>query len=130
MRNLILWTIINAVAIAMTALILPGIHVVNNDIGTYLIIGLVFGIVNGVLKPIITFLTCPFVILTLGLFMFVINGLMLWITAELLPDRLVIDSFGWAVLGGIIMAIVGAFLQAIVFGSENDSQSTTVIIRR
>jgi putative membrane protein len=123
MRNLVLKVIINAIAIAITAWLLPGIHVVNNDIGTYLLVGLVFGIVNALIKPLISCLTCAVIILTLGLFLLVINGLMLWITAEILSSRLTIDNFWWAMLGGLIMAVVGTALEA-QFGlrdNENDN---------
>jgi len=107
--------VINAIGIAVTAWILPGIDVVNNDLGTLLIIGLIFGIVNAILKPILLFLTCPAVIVTLGLFILVINGLLLQVTAALVPDRLQIDNFGWAVVGGIVMSIIGLILEG-VFG--------------
>ena len=83
MGNFILRVLINAVGIAITASILPGITVANNDLGTLLIIGLVFGIVNALVKPILVLLTCPFVIATLGLFLLVINGLMLLLTEAL-----------------------------------------------
>ena len=121
-RRLVLQIIVNAIAIAITTLILPGITVVNNDIGTYILIGAVFGLVNTIVKPLITCLTCALVVVTFGLFIFVINGLMLWITAELLPDRLEIDSFWWAMLGGFIMAIVATFLQS-QFGLDNDDKN-------
>ena len=57
MRNFAIRVIINAVAIAVTAMLIPNIQVANNDIGTLLIIGLIFGIVNSLLKPILIFLT-------------------------------------------------------------------------
>jgi putative membrane protein len=88
-RNFIIRLVINAIALYVTASILPGIHIVNNEIGTLLVIALVFGIVNAVIKPIVKILTCPLVILTLGLFIFVINALMLLLTAALVPDRFV-----------------------------------------
>lgn len=121
MRNVILRVVVNALAIAFTAWILPGITVVNNDVGTYIVIGIVFGLLNGILKPILQFLTCPLVILTLGLFALVINGLMLWLTAELLPERLTVDNFWWAILGGLVMAIVGGILEGI-FGLKKEDK--------
>jgi putative membrane protein len=114
MGKFLLRVIINAIAIAITASVLPGIHVVNQDLGTLLIIGLIFGIVNALIKPILSVLTCPFIILTLGLFIFVINGLMLLLTASLSGGRLVIDGFWWAVLGGIVMGIVGLVLESVL----------------
>ena len=114
MGYLLLRILINAVAIVITAAILPGITVLNDDIATFLLLGIVFGLVNAVVKPILTLLTCPLVILTLGLFIFVINGLMLLITAALLPERLQVDGLGWAILGGIVMAIVGIALDSLL----------------
>lgn len=114
MRKFLLRVVINAIAIAITASLLPGIHVVNQDLGTLLIIGLVFGVINALIKPVLTLLTCPFVILTLGLFLFVINGLMLLLTANLSGGRLIIDGFWWAVGGGIIMGLVGLVLESVL----------------
>jgi putative membrane protein len=111
MRDFLIRVVISAVAIAITASLLPGVHVVNNDIGTLLILGVVFGLVNGLIKPIISLLTCPLVFLTLGLFILVINGAMLMLTAAISDGRLVIDHFGWAIGGGIIMGIVGVVME-------------------
>lgn len=121
-KRLVLHVIANAIAIAVTAWLLPGIEVVNNDLGTYVLIGAVFGLVNTFIKPLISCLSIALVVMTLGLFLFVINGLMLWITADFLPDRLIIDNFGWAILGGFIMAIVGTFLQT-QFGLNDKNNS-------
>jgi len=115
MRNFIIRIIINAIAIAVTAMVIPGIQVVNNDIGTLLIIGLVFGIVNAIIKPILMFMTCPAVILSLGLFVLVINGAMLLLTERLVGDRLIIEGgLGTAIIGGIVMAIVSMVLESVL----------------
>jgi putative membrane protein len=74
--------------------------------GTYLWIGLIFGVVNAVVGPILRLLSLPFVLLTLGLFLIVINAALLGLTA-LLTDRLTIDGFGTALIGGLILAVVG-----------------------
>src|SRR5258708_37837548 len=94
--------------------LLPGIHIVNQDLGTLLLIGLIFGIVNALVKPLLSLLTCPFIILTLGLFILVINGAMLLLTANLSGGRLIVDGFWWAVGGGIIMGIVGLVLESVL----------------
>ncbi|HEY3288524.1 MAG TPA: phage holin family protein [Anaerolineae bacterium] len=114
MRNFILRVIVSAIAIAVTAAILPGIRVVQNDLLSYLLLGLIFGIVNALIKPIVSFLSCPLVILTLGLFMFVINGIMLLITTALSGGRLVVDGLGWAIIGGIIMGVVNVVLEVVL----------------
>ena len=92
--------------------LLPGLEVVPNEdgplggVGTYLWIGLLFGVVNAVVGPILRLLSLPFVILTLGLFLLVVNAALLGLTA-LITDRLQIDGFLTAVLGGLILAVVG-----------------------
>jgi putative membrane protein len=92
--------------------VLPGLHVDPNEqgalgaTGTYLWIGLLFGVVNAVVGPVLRLLSLPFVVLTLGLFLLVVNAALLGLTAAL-SDRLQVDGFGTAVLGGLILAVVG-----------------------
>ena len=92
--------------------VLPGLDIVENPdgplgvYGTYLWIGLLFGVVNAIVGPILRLLSLPFVVLTLGLFLLVVNAALLGLTA-LLTDRLTVDGFGTAVLGGLVLAVVG-----------------------
>jgi len=92
--------------------VLPGLNVLPNpdgplgEYGTYLWIGLIFGVVNAVVGPVLRLLSLPFVVLTLGLFLLVINAALLGLTAAL-TDRLTIDGIGTAILGGLILAIAG-----------------------
>ncbi len=92
--------------------LLPGLEVVPNEdgplgaAGTYLWIGLLFGVVNAVVGPILRLLSLPFVVLTLGLFLLVVNAALLGLTA-LITDRLQVDGFVTAVLGGLVLAVVG-----------------------
>ena len=92
--------------------VLPGLTVDPNEdgplgvYGTYLWIGLLFGVVNAIVGPILRLLSLPFVLLTLGLFLLVINAALLGLTA-LITDRLEIDGFVTALLGGLILAIAG-----------------------
>jgi putative membrane protein len=91
--------------------VLPGLDVVPNPdgplgaFGTYLWIGLLFGVVNAVVGPILRLLSLPFVVLTLGLFLLVVNAALLGLTA-LLTDRLTVDGFFTALMGGLILALV------------------------
>ncbi|MBZ0292508.1 MAG: phage holin family protein [Anaerolineae bacterium] len=118
MAYVLLRLLVNALAIGIVARLLPGFHVTNNDLGTFILIGIVFGIVNALIKPIIALLTCSLVVFTLGLFVLVINGLMLWITAALLPELLQIDNFWWAILGGIIVSVINMVME-IALGQNN-----------
>jgi putative membrane protein len=92
--------------------VLPGLTVDPNEqgplgeYGTYLWIGLIFGVVNAIVGPILRLLSLPFVVLTLGLFLLIVNAALLGLTAAL-TDRLMIDGFGTAVIGGLIMAVAG-----------------------
>ena len=128
MGKFLIRVVINAVAIAITASVLSGIEVKNNDLGTLLIIGLVFGIVNAIIKPILVFMTCPAVILSLGLFILVINGVLLMITDSLVGDRLTVDGFGTAILGGIIMGILGIIMEAVLGLREKDHSKHKKVI--
>ena len=92
--------------------VLDGLDVVPNadgplgEFGTYLWIGLLFGLVNGIAGPVLRLLSLPFVLLTLGLFLLVVNAALLGLTAAL-SDRLTVDGFGTALIGGLILAVVG-----------------------
>ena len=115
MREFLIRILINAVAIAVTAMLIPNIHIADNSIGTLLTIGIIFGIVNALLKPLVLLLTCPAVLLTLGLFIFVINGVMLLITDSLAGDRLIIEGgILTATLGGMVMAGVSILLESVL----------------
>jgi putative membrane protein len=104
--------ILAAVFYALTYFeVLPGLTVHPNEallggFGTYLWIGLIFGVVNAIVGPILRLLSLPFVVLTLGLFLLVINAALLGLTA-LITDRLEVDGFITAILGGLILAVAG-----------------------
>jgi putative membrane protein len=106
--------VVDAAALAVAAWLLPGIQV--DDWQALLLAALVFGVVNALAKPVLKALTCPLIILTLGLFLFVINALMLlatsWI-AEQLEIGFHVDGFGPALLGGIIIAVVSWVLSQV-----------------
>ena len=114
--------LINGVAIWLATVLLSGLDVVGYDstwqkVGIILLIALVFGIVNAVVKPIVAFLSIPLYILTLGLFTLVVNALMLMLTAwitEFTDWGLRIDGFWTAVWGGLIISIVSFALSVMV----------------
>jgi putative membrane protein len=113
MRNFLIRVVINALALAATAYILPGIAV-SSDVGAVLLVALIFGVINAIIKPIVVILTLPATILTLGLFIFVINGLMLLLTSSLSGGRLVVAGLGTAILGGIVMGIAAMLIEAVL----------------
>lgn len=115
MRSLLIGLVVNMLALAITAYVLPGIHVPSNLL-TLAVIALVFGVVNAIVKPILTLLSLPFIVVTLGLFLLILNGFMLVVTDFLTP--LDIDNFWWAVLGAVILSIVGSLLNLFVSEPE------------
>jgi putative membrane protein len=122
MRTFLIRVVINAITIAVVASLLPGIRVLNDSIGTLLIIGLVFGTINAILKPILLLISLPFVILSLGFFVLVINACMLSLTASLLPNRLQVDGFLPALIAGVCISIVTAILER-VFGIHKSDEN-------
>ena len=74
--------IVNAIAIAVTAWLLPGINVGGNQVVTILLVAFIFALVNAIIKPIFSFLTCGLYVITLGLFTFIANALMLLATSS------------------------------------------------
>lgn len=118
MRGIILELLINAVAVAViTSGLLPGIRITGNYVPTLAAVALIFALVNVLVKPILKFLTCPLVFITLGLIIFVIDGAMLLLTAtlsdftaQITRGRLEVDSLLWAIVGAFIMGVIEAVL--------------------
>jgi putative membrane protein len=114
---------INAVALFAAAYFLPGITLganrvpgTVNDWITIVVVALIFGILNAIIKPILSILTLPITILTLGLFIFVLNAIMLLLTswvAGLLSLNFHVDGFITALLGSLIVSLVSWLLHII-----------------
>jgi putative membrane protein len=113
--NFIIKVAVGAVALWVAALLVPGVGygpdpTFGSRFATLILVALIFGVVNAVLKPIATFFSFPFIILTLGLFTIVVNAFMLQITewiAEPLGLSFTIDQFWWdAIWAAIIISIV------------------------
>lgn len=97
----------SALAILITAYLLPGVHV--SGFFTALVLAVVLGAINLTLRPILIFLTLPLTILTLGLFVLVINGALILLASYIVPG-FIIANFWSAVLFGIVLAIVSFVL--------------------
>ena len=110
--GLIIRILISAVAVYVASLFIPGISV-SGGAGTYLIIAIVLGLLNAFVKPILTVLTIPITILTLGLFLIVINVLMVYLAAYLVSGFHV-SGFIAALLFSFVVSIITALLDAIV----------------
>ena len=110
MRILLVW-LLNAVALIAVAYLLPSIAV--SSFTSALIAALVLGLVNAVIRPVLVVLTLPVTILTLGLFIFVINALLFWLVGSIL-DGFHVQGFGGALIGSILFSIVSWLLSTVV----------------
>lgn len=116
----VLWVVVNALALAAATALLDGIELsarsTEDQIVTMVIVALVFGVINAVIAPVVKLLSLPFIILTLGLMLLVINALMLMLTgwvADQLDLGFRVEGFWTAVLGAIIVTIATWILEAV-----------------
>lgn len=118
MTALLISFLATVTGLGFATLIVPGIKTKN--IQTFLIAAIVLVLINVFIRPLLWFLTVPLSVLTFGLFALVINALMIMLAAALVPD-FEVKGFGSALLGAIIMAIVGALgflLIAVLTGTD------------
>ncbi len=109
--------VFNTVALFVATWLLAGLSY-GRDGWELLLAALVFTLVNFAVKPVLTILSIPFIVVTLGLFYFLINILMLYLTSWIVP-QFTIDTFWWGVLAAIIVSLVNWLLQA-AFGKPRD----------
>ena len=113
--NQLISILVNAAALWVAVVIVPGLNWNGNEWWKFLLVAVAFSLINTYIKPILRILTFPISILTLGLFLLVINALLLLLTdwiAGKLDVSFYVESFGWAVLGAIVISIVNAVLGA------------------
>ncbi len=121
MRRLILRWLINAVAVWAAIEWVPGISAIDGW-GTVLIVALILGLVNALISPIIKLLTCPLILLSLGLFTLVINAMMLMLAATIARGVGIgfqVDGFVPAVLGSLVISVVSFALSALTGVNED-----------
>ena len=112
MRSLVLHWLLNAAALWIAAWLLPGLDFTGGLLDL-LLVAAVFGIVNSLLKPILTVLTCPLIVVTLGLFTLVINAVMLMVTGWLSARwdlGFTVSGFWAAFWGGLVVGLVSLVL--------------------
>jgi len=122
MRLLLRW-IVMAIALAVAAWTVPGIDVTDqNGTVAVLLMAAIFGLVNAFIRPLITLLSCPLVLLTLGLFTLVINGICFSLAswfAQMLGIGFVVNGFWPAFWGAIVVSIV-SFLLSLFLPDKNE----------
>ncbi|MFM9377426.1 phage holin family protein [Gordonia sp. VNK21] len=132
MRDFVLRTLLTGFSLWIATLIVPGLYFDFGDVhswwakcGIVVLVAVVFGLVNAVVKPIVQILSIPLYILTLGLIHIIINALMLeltsWLTRNVFPWGLEVERFWWtAIFGALVISVVG-WLTAILLPDDVDT---------
>lgn len=115
MRLVLIW-LINAAALFAVPYLMHSVDVTS--IGAALVAALLLGLVNTLIRPLLLLLTLPVTVLTLGLFIFVINGLLFWLVAQLV-DGFHVDSFGSAILGALLYSVISWALSTLLLKDDN-----------
>ena len=102
--------LINALAVFITAYVVPGVYV--RDFMTAVVVAVILGVVNVFIKPVITILALPLTILTLGLFQFVVNALLIMLVGNLVPG-FTVNGFLSALLFSLLISLVSGFLRML-----------------
>jgi len=108
--NFLVRLLIMALAVMLTSYLLPGVHV--ESFWSAIILSLLLALLNVTLKPILIIITIPVTFLTLGLFLLVINALMILLADAILPG-FIVDGFWWAVLFSIVLWIINSLIRSI-----------------
>lgn len=114
--------LVTAAALWAAVELVPGIAYQGDWVGL-LGVALVFGVVNAVVRPVLAMLTCPLVLLTLGLFIFVLNAAMLALTAAIATSlglQFTVAGFGAALVGALVVTVVSAILNIFVADIDED----------
>ena len=121
MHILIRWAI-TVVALVVAAWLVPGIHVESNAFTAFAAMAVILGLVNAIVRPILKLLSCPVILLTLGLFVFVINAFTLWLASQIAVNffhvGFYVNGFLPAFFGAVIVSIVSVILNTLVREAE------------
>lgn len=116
--------LVNAAALWVATRIVPGVTF-DSGVGPFLVVALLFGVINATLRPLMKILTFPLILLTLGIFALVVNGLMLWLLSSLsssLGLGFHVSGFWSAFFGALVVSIVSALLSLSVRPIEHDGR--------
>ena len=113
-RFLLVRIVVNAFALAITATFVPKIYFVDKSIWSWLLMALMLGVLNALLKPILQFLTLQFIFATYGLVIVLVNTLLLLLLSWLFPERFEVGSLLWALVGGLVLGLLSSFLESLL----------------
>ena len=114
MIKLLLVWLINAVALIAVAYLMPGVSVASFT--TALVAALILGLINAVVRPVLVLLTLPVTLVTLGLFIFVLNGLLFWFVGSFIQG-FVVQGFWSGVFGAIVFSVISWLLSALLLSA-------------
>jgi putative membrane protein len=123
--NFFIRLLVNAIALWLATRFVDGISF-DGELPFLLVVALVFGVVNTIVKPILVVLTLPFLVVTLGLFLLVLNGVMIWLTGAISDAAELgfhVSSFKAAFIGGLVVSIV-SFVLSLMVGGDSKKKST------
>lgn len=118
--HFLLRLLVNAVGLWVATRIVPGVSYAGGAL-PFLVVALIFGVINATLRPLTKLLTCPLILLTLGLFALIVNGLMLWLTSSLstaLGLGFRVHGFWAAFWGALVVSLVSTLLSLFVRGRD------------
>ena len=101
-------------AVLVTVVIVPGLSITDYFPGSFLLVAVIFGLLNAIVKPVLQFLVLRFIFSTYGIVVIVINALLLWVLAESLPDLIEVRSLAALLLGGLGIGLIGTLLETIL----------------
>ena len=113
-RFLLVRFLVNAIAVAITAIVTPRIYFVDRSVWSWLLITAMLGVLNALLKPVLQFLTLRFIFVTYGLVIVLVNTLILLLLSFLFPTRFAVENLWWALLGGLVLGLLSSFLESLL----------------
>lgn len=122
--NFVVKLFLNAIAVVITAYILPGVHLEN--FGYAVLLAAVLSLLNVSLKPLLIFLTIPATIFSLGLFLLVINAVIILVADWIIPNGFNVDGFWWALLFSILLSFINGVFERLTVKPDHRKDSVQV----
>ena len=113
-KVLLMGLLVNMVSITLTALLLPGINILDRRLSTFILLAVVLGLLNTLVKPIFQLLTIRLVFITYGVNIIIVNTILLLILDWIFRDTFEVEGLLWAVLGAILIWSIGMFLDYVL----------------
>lgn len=122
MRLLFRWVVVS-LSLFLAARLVPGIHAARNSWMLFAIMAVILGLVNAIVRPVLKLLSCPLIILTLGLFVLVINGVTLWLASAIAVNWFHVGFYVhgfWAAFWGALLVSIISVITNLLFREERD----------